>query len=274
MKLQAAKSGAPYAEVQLNWGDGVAGMKGAGAMESELGPAMGELAGLGDQATAVGPTILIRRGEDLITLVISGVPDGTFRQEHLRSARRAADEGGGTQRAAGRHRCWASGSFWYLRSSAAMVRNASALFSVFSVSTCRSRYCCACFDSHQLMDRVALVSRLSGTTVINANLSPPPIREQRSTAACVRSSWRPNLVRRLAVTADYLGRNRDRGDEQLSSHFTLADVRHCHLGRPVWASNLHAQTSCKKELLHLWNEEESQTQNQIDRKELHPFQPV
>ena len=61
----------------MNWGDGVAGMKGAGAMELELGPAMDELAGLGDQATSVGPMILIRRGEDLITLVISGVPDGT-----------------------------------------------------------------------------------------------------------------------------------------------------------------------------------------------------
>jgi hypothetical protein len=68
--------GAPYAEIQLNWGDGVAGMKGAGAMESQLGSAMGELAGLGDQATSVGPMILIRRGADLITLVISGVPDG------------------------------------------------------------------------------------------------------------------------------------------------------------------------------------------------------
>jgi hypothetical protein len=69
--------GAPYVEVQLNWGDGVAGMKGAGALESQLGPAMDELAGLGDQATSVGPMILIRRGEDLITLVISGVPDST-----------------------------------------------------------------------------------------------------------------------------------------------------------------------------------------------------
>ena len=69
--------GAPYAEVQLNWGDGVAGMKGAGAMESQLGPVMDELTGLGDQATSVGPMVLIRRGEDLITLVVSGVPDGT-----------------------------------------------------------------------------------------------------------------------------------------------------------------------------------------------------
>ncbi|KWT69095.1 hypothetical protein APY04_1701 [Hyphomicrobium sulfonivorans] len=69
--------GAPYAEVQLNWGDGDAGMKGAGIMESELGPAMGRLAGLGDQATTVGPMILIRRGDDLITLVISGIADNT-----------------------------------------------------------------------------------------------------------------------------------------------------------------------------------------------------
>ena len=67
--------GAPYAEVQLNWGDGASGMKGAGIMEPELGAAMSKLSGLGDQATSVGPMILIRRGEDLITLVISGVPD-------------------------------------------------------------------------------------------------------------------------------------------------------------------------------------------------------
>ncbi|MDQ8698137.1 hypothetical protein [Hyphomicrobium sp. LHD-15] len=38
---------------------------------------MGKFAGLGDQATSVGAMILIRRGEDLITLVISGVPDGS-----------------------------------------------------------------------------------------------------------------------------------------------------------------------------------------------------
>ena len=46
-------------------------------MEPQLGRVMGGLAGLGDQATSVGPMILTRRGEDLITLVISGVPDGT-----------------------------------------------------------------------------------------------------------------------------------------------------------------------------------------------------
>jgi hypothetical protein len=72
-----AEIGGAYAEVQLNWGDGVAGMKGAGAVEPQLGRVMSQLAGLGDQATLVGPMILIRRGKDLITLVISGVPDAT-----------------------------------------------------------------------------------------------------------------------------------------------------------------------------------------------------
>jgi len=69
--------GGPYAEVELRWRDGVAGMKGAGAMEPLMGGVMGRLAGLGDQATTVGPMILIRRGEDLITLVISGERDST-----------------------------------------------------------------------------------------------------------------------------------------------------------------------------------------------------
>ena len=75
--------GGPYAEVQLNWGDGVAGMQGAGAMQPQLGKVMSQLAGLGDQATSVGPMILIRRGSDLITLVISGVPDSTGKAKRI-----------------------------------------------------------------------------------------------------------------------------------------------------------------------------------------------
>jgi hypothetical protein len=78
-----AELGAPYAEVELSWGDGVAGMKGAGAMEPQLAKVMNKLAGLGDQATSVGPMILIRRGSDLITLVISGVPDSTGKARRI-----------------------------------------------------------------------------------------------------------------------------------------------------------------------------------------------
>lgn len=69
--------GGAYAEVQLNWGDGESGMKGAGLVEPDLGKVMSKLQGLGDQATSVGPMILIRRHDDLITLIISGVPDST-----------------------------------------------------------------------------------------------------------------------------------------------------------------------------------------------------
>ncbi len=75
--------GGAYAEVQLNWGDGAAGMKGVGIMEPELGKVMGHLAGLGDQATSVGPMILIRRGDDLITLVLGGVPDNTVAAKRI-----------------------------------------------------------------------------------------------------------------------------------------------------------------------------------------------
>jgi hypothetical protein len=78
-----AEIGGAYAEVQLNWGDGVAGMKGVGAVEPQLGQVMSKLAGLGDQATSVGPMILIRRGSDLITLVISGVPDSTSKAKRI-----------------------------------------------------------------------------------------------------------------------------------------------------------------------------------------------
>ena len=74
-EIAGGEIGGAYAEVELSWGDGAAGMAGVGLAKPQLDKVMGELAGLGDQATSVGPMILIRRGSDLITLVISGVPD-------------------------------------------------------------------------------------------------------------------------------------------------------------------------------------------------------
>ncbi|WP_442756181.1 hypothetical protein ACNHKD_06075 [Methylocystis sp. JAN1] len=75
--------GGAYAEVELSWGDGAAGMAGAGLVKPQLKKVMGELAGLGDQATFVGPMILIRRSNDLITLVISGVPDSVVAAKRI-----------------------------------------------------------------------------------------------------------------------------------------------------------------------------------------------
>jgi hypothetical protein len=82
-EVAGGELGGAYAEVQLNWGDGASGMGGAGAMESQLGEVMGQLPGMGDQATTVGPMILIRRKDDLITLVISGVPDSTISAKRI-----------------------------------------------------------------------------------------------------------------------------------------------------------------------------------------------
>lgn len=74
---------APYAELQINWDDGKAGMAGAQAMGEQLKDVMNKFAGLGDEAAAVGPMILIRRGTDLITLVLSGVDDSAGKAKQI-----------------------------------------------------------------------------------------------------------------------------------------------------------------------------------------------
>jgi hypothetical protein len=62
-----------FVEVEFEPGAGKAGMEGAGmAAQSQPGVA-DPLAGLGDQAVMAGPMIMIRKGEDLLTLTFSGV---------------------------------------------------------------------------------------------------------------------------------------------------------------------------------------------------------
>jgi hypothetical protein len=74
--IYKAKSGTtPYVEFSMDYGDGAAGMAGvglAGAHESGL---TSPYEGIGDQAAAAGPALFIRTGDDLITLVFSGVSD-------------------------------------------------------------------------------------------------------------------------------------------------------------------------------------------------------
>jgi hypothetical protein len=62
-------SGAVHAQVQVERGDGRIAMKSAGAMSGMTTP----LKGVGDQAIAVGPTIMVRSGEDLVQIEMSGV---------------------------------------------------------------------------------------------------------------------------------------------------------------------------------------------------------
>jgi hypothetical protein len=65
--------GGGLVQVEVNWGAGEAAMTGV-SIVSRLEPGIAEaLAGVGDQAAAVGPALMIRTGEDLITLTFFDV---------------------------------------------------------------------------------------------------------------------------------------------------------------------------------------------------------
>ena len=71
----AVKGISPYLEFSVEWGSGEGAMMGVGmAAQAEPGLAS-PYEGLGDQAAAVGPALMIRTGKDLVMLVFSGVDD-------------------------------------------------------------------------------------------------------------------------------------------------------------------------------------------------------
>jgi len=65
----------PYAELKVEWGEGRLAMSAVG-MANQAEPGItSPLAGLGDQAAQIGSALMIRSGEDLVTIVFSGVDD-------------------------------------------------------------------------------------------------------------------------------------------------------------------------------------------------------
>lgn len=63
----------PYVEFSVDWGGGAAAMMATGMM-GKIEPGLtNPYEGIGDQAAAVGPMLMIRTGEDLVTIVFSGV---------------------------------------------------------------------------------------------------------------------------------------------------------------------------------------------------------
>jgi outer membrane protein OmpA-like peptidoglycan-associated protein len=65
----------PRIELQVDWGNGAAAMAGAG-MLGRIEPGMTDpLAGLGDQATAIGPAFFVRVGDDFVNIMIMGLED-------------------------------------------------------------------------------------------------------------------------------------------------------------------------------------------------------
>lgn len=71
----AANGISPYAELSVEWGSGEGALMGVG-MLGQVEPGIANpYEGIGDQAVAVGPALMIRTGEDLVTIVFSGVDD-------------------------------------------------------------------------------------------------------------------------------------------------------------------------------------------------------
>lgn len=63
----------PAVTLSVEWGDGKIAMASAGFM-AKLEPGLtSPYQGIGDQAIAVGPTLMIRTGEDLMKIVFTGV---------------------------------------------------------------------------------------------------------------------------------------------------------------------------------------------------------
>lgn len=65
----------PYAELKVEWGEGKIAMQAVGMANKAEPGITNPLEGLGDQAAQIGPTLMIRSGEDLVTIVFSGVDD-------------------------------------------------------------------------------------------------------------------------------------------------------------------------------------------------------
>jgi outer membrane protein OmpA-like peptidoglycan-associated protein len=62
-------------EVQVDWGGGSAAMSAAGILSRREPGIADPLAGLGDEASAIGPALWVRVGEDLVTLTLFGVDE-------------------------------------------------------------------------------------------------------------------------------------------------------------------------------------------------------
>jgi hypothetical protein len=73
----------PAIKLSVDWGDGRIAMKAAGGMGSHEPGLTSPYAGIGDEAFAVGPALMIRTGEDLMTIVFTGVSDAPAKARRI-----------------------------------------------------------------------------------------------------------------------------------------------------------------------------------------------
>lgn len=70
-----ADRGTPNVELTIEWGGGSAAMMAAGFLSRHEPGIADPLAGIGDQASAMGPALWVRVGDDLLNLTLAGVDD-------------------------------------------------------------------------------------------------------------------------------------------------------------------------------------------------------
>lgn len=70
---QPTSASFPSVELKLTWGDGAAAMQGIGIAGKREPGLVSPYDGIGDQAGTAGPLLLIRTGDDLMTMVFNGV---------------------------------------------------------------------------------------------------------------------------------------------------------------------------------------------------------
>jgi hypothetical protein len=70
-------------QLEVDWGDGEVAM-GAYTMMNRNKPGIASpYEGVGDQAVAIGPTLMIRTGEDLMQLIFSRVEDAPAKAKKI-----------------------------------------------------------------------------------------------------------------------------------------------------------------------------------------------
>ena len=65
----------PYADLSVDWGEGETAMNAAGFMNKREPGIANPYAGIGDEAVMVGPTLMIKTGNDFMQIILSDVSD-------------------------------------------------------------------------------------------------------------------------------------------------------------------------------------------------------
>ena len=78
-----AEAVSPYVEFSVEWGEGETAMNAMGAT-ARAEPGIGNpYEGIGDQAVAAGPVLMIRSGKDLVTITLSGVEGASAKAKKI-----------------------------------------------------------------------------------------------------------------------------------------------------------------------------------------------